>query len=403
MAVGRLLQLVVRERRSVLLGEGGGLPLYLMLYEQLCRERKEPIMDRGSPQHLTKVWDDLKSLEIFTKKGTRVKLGRWGSWFQACRPWDGQRTAGLLILLYMGVARGWWTDISDMPLKGLVIIAAIESDLGEDGGQGGPPLGEPVAVGGAASWASSSSTSRCGASSSSSAPVAPLGPSASALPSGSARIGLGPMTVSQSNQEVQKLKLSAKHHLAFCAQVIGNAFGCAVSKVVLEICEPITSWINLMKTVCTTRRGNLYWHIDLLKGSMLEVFAQSWSVLCSPPLLEDCGFFPVVDCELADVLFEVFASVTTQCYLSMLWYTERVPGAFIGLLDENLPDRRLWMERLRGDFRCVLKLMEEAHNSAFMAAFLSDLQWPSQSYCMDVWYMFMELPDTELTNEFGGC
>lgn len=390
-------------------------PLFLMMYEHICNERNEAVVDRGTPAHFQKVWNDIKGLEVFRKKGTRVKLGRWGSWFRACRSWDGMRNGCLLVLLYMGVLRGWWRDLADMPLKGLGVADRSECDPVD----GQAPGEAASSAGGAAPAANNSSAS---SSSSSSAVAAPPAPAAGAGQTARAktagvistvpRAGLERLSVKDSNAEVKKLRLAAKHHLALCGQVLGNDFSVAISKIVLEVCQPIVSWIDLMKTACATPWGSEEWHIDFAKGSMLKPFQESWSVFSNAALLEQCGFLRKIDWKhyseeevagdnkLSEVLFEVHAGVIVQCYLSSLFWVSRYPGAFVALLDADKKAQRQHLDLTRNDFQLLLKLMEASRNSSFAKALLADLQWPSQRWCMEVFYMLAELGDgDDLTEE----
>ena len=94
-------------------------PIYLLLYEQICQERNETVLDRGTPEHQAKLRKDLQNLEVFHQNGTRAKLGRWGSWCKACRSWQGQRGACLPVLLYEGANQCWWKDAQSLPLMTL--------------------------------------------------------------------------------------------------------------------------------------------------------------------------------------------------------------------------------------------------------------------------------------------
>ncbi len=344
-------------------------PLYLHMYEQICEERNEPVLNRGTPEHLTKLWYDLKELDVFHKKGTRVKLGRWGSWFKACRSWQGQRGACLLVLLYLGVKRGWWTDASSLPLTPL-------AQIGQPGANNDKAKQVPVAPAASSSSGSGAASSSTAVSSSSRAP----GPAVSAAVSSfggstSSPVSLQKMSVKESNAEVKRLKCDAPHALAFCAQVLGNPFSCAIAQVVFHVCDPIVQWIDQMKTACNTPRGSENWHMDIVHGSMLKVFAQSWDKLSSPPLLEDAGFLAQsdwdvhidveldYDCKLAEVMFEVHCGVVKECYLSMLFWTDRFPGVFVGLLDLAVDKRETHMKHLEKQFDLLLRLESHTEKS----------------------------------------
>ena len=382
-----------------------------MMYDEICNERSEPLAARGTPEHLEKVWADLQRLEVFNRKGTRVKLGRWGSWFQAARSWDGQRNGCLLVLLYMGITRGWWCDLSDLPLKGLGCIHRGGAD-DADGGSA-PTTSEA----GAASSSTAGSASSSGVTGVASAAAAPSGPAAGAAASSASGGAAHPsaplerLSVKESNAEVQRLKLGAPHHLAFCAQVLGNSFSCGVAQIILACCNPIAVFMERMKTACSSPHGNESWHIGMAKGSLNDPFVEVWNLLSNVANLEALGFLPKIDWreyskaeldgdnKLAEVLCDVMFSVIYQVYISMLNSTHRYPVAFLGLLDPDAEARQQHFKRMKVEFEQLLNLMREAHNFPFAKAFLSDLQWPSQVFVMELWFMLAEASFESLTDE----
>ncbi len=271
------------------------------------------VHDRGTLEHQEKLRKDLQNLEVFHKKGTRVKLGGWGSWFKACRSWQGQRGACLLVLLYEGVNRGWWDDHQSLPLQTLADIAQRDADHDK-------AKGAQVEASASSSGGPGAASSLTSASSSSGAPRQ----AASAVVSSSVRpassvVPLGKIPVKDPEAEVKRLKKTSPHKLAFCAQLLGNSFSCGIAQVILHVCQPIVEWIDKMKTACNTPWGSENWHIEIIQGSMLDLFAQSWDLFSCPADLEDCGFLAMCNWKsytkferegenkLAQVMFEVYS------------------------------------------------------------------------------------------------
>ena len=84
--------------------------------QAICEEKHIWDLDMGSEEHMKSVFEGLKWSRVFTCKQDRVKLGRWASWFNANRAWRGQKQPLLLILCYMGVRKGWFTSMGDLPI-----------------------------------------------------------------------------------------------------------------------------------------------------------------------------------------------------------------------------------------------------------------------------------------------
>ena len=74
----------------------------------------------------------------------------------------------------------------------------------------------------------------------------------------------------------------------------------------------------------------------------------------------------------------------------MTW-THRYPGLFLGLLHADVSKRRQVMTIIKDDFRVLLQLSELSHKSGLAKAWLADLQWPLQTFCMEVFFMLYEI------------
>lgn len=72
-------------------------------------------LDAGSREHRLRVWEAASRCKIFFTKGSRVKLGRWSSWLNANRWYRGQKYPMLMILVYIGILRGWWASADEVP------------------------------------------------------------------------------------------------------------------------------------------------------------------------------------------------------------------------------------------------------------------------------------------------
>lgn len=91
-------------------------PMFRMIYPLLVLDWRLFGAEIGTEGHMKKIWEQLKHHEAFQLKGEKMKMGRWMSWFKSYRRFRKWRMPLLLILLVMGMKRGWWTTISQTPL-----------------------------------------------------------------------------------------------------------------------------------------------------------------------------------------------------------------------------------------------------------------------------------------------
>lgn len=56
---------------------------------------------------MEQIFQQASEVSIFIKRGDRVKLGRWQSFFRVAKEWQRFRTSYLLVLLWLGLRRGW--------------------------------------------------------------------------------------------------------------------------------------------------------------------------------------------------------------------------------------------------------------------------------------------------------
>lgn len=75
--------------------------------EELTKELKVSMVGMGSDAHMQAVFDKARSAQCFRKRGSKVKLGKWQSWFNVAQEWQGFKSCYLLALLHLGTTRGW--------------------------------------------------------------------------------------------------------------------------------------------------------------------------------------------------------------------------------------------------------------------------------------------------------
>ncbi|CAE7032373.1 dpf-6 [Symbiodinium sp. CCMP2592] len=387
-------------------------PLFALLYEPICDELRLPLLERGTEDHMRRVFHQIQGCAIFHRKGDRVKMGRWASWFRAAKFWRGQKMPALLVLLFAGIQRKWWDSLSGLPL--LNVRSEELQDHPEAGDATAAPSKkqavEKQSMSADVKPGSKAVSSEAASSSSSSRQVPDSGPPApdAAVPPVA---GLEKKSVKQSNVELKKLRSEAKHGLHFCANVLANTFGCCLTEQTVSICEPLCEFVDRMRTVCTSVRGSEQWHIDLVNGSLDTAIQRTWRLLTESEMLEQAGYCSreshewrtaaelEQDNRLAAALFDTFSNVATQFTLSGMTWTHRYPGRFVSLLDPNPKQQKANMLHVKKDFELFLKLQELAQHSPLAKSFMADLQWPLQTFVVEVFYMLFEIGFSELTDE----
>ena len=89
--------------------------LFNALYESICSDQgiKDP---SGSPDHRKLIFDNLLVNDSFTKKGAKVMLRRWFSWFDAFAEADKTWHTRVLAYITFGMSSGIYKDLTEVPL-----------------------------------------------------------------------------------------------------------------------------------------------------------------------------------------------------------------------------------------------------------------------------------------------
>lgn len=368
-------------------------PCFALLYPSICDELRLPMLERGTPEHMQHVFGMVQSLKTFTNKGDRVKLGRWASWFRATVSWRGKKMLTLLVLLFMGITKGWWKSLAELPL-----LCVLENELAAE-------LAEPSEQPGAQSSPSSSSASGLRPQ-----PV-PADGDAGQLDEAHPAAPVDKKYVAASNEEVKQVRLGSKHHLQFCANLLANHFGNSLAEQTQRLAQPLCQWLDMMKTQCASPQGTADWHVDLVSGSLDEVISDTWAMLADPQELNEIGYLSKLDFEyyteaeleqdvkLAEIMFDTMAAVSQQFLMSGMTWTSRYPGRFVGLLAKDGAARQQHADHIKHDFQLLLDLQKLSHDEVWAQAFIGDLQWPSQTFVMELFYMLYEVGFKELTPE----
>ena len=90
-------------------------PLFSVLYEFICGDQ-EMGGPTGTNEHKRVTFDNMLFSDAFTKKGAKVMLRRWFSWFDAFAEADKTWHTRILSLITFGMSTGIYKDITEVPL-----------------------------------------------------------------------------------------------------------------------------------------------------------------------------------------------------------------------------------------------------------------------------------------------
>ena len=109
---------------------------------------------RGTPESLRRTLRKASEAQIFSHKGSRVRLGRWGQWFEAVAHWRGSKFPCPLVLPWMGIQRSWWQDLSEVSILHVHEALSVTQQPGQSS--------ESTSAGASSSSAGSLVTSKLG-------------------------------------------------------------------------------------------------------------------------------------------------------------------------------------------------------------------------------------------------
>lgn len=391
--------------------------------KDICREKDIFALDEGSPEHQRYVFQLIRNSKKFKSKGRRVKLGRWQSWFKATGDWKGERTTVLLILVFAGLMRGWFSSIDELPFGPLApCAAAARSALGPDA--------RPALCDGAASDSgvnvgrSASASSSCRAPPQASPDVAMLvarqspadGDSLTQVPAGMASGAVSapggqPRTVKASNDELRKVRAGCKNTLHFCALALGCKYSNQITDMIYCLCEPANIFFDMGLTMTKTRRGSLEFHLSLCNGGFKRVIHEMSGKLVDPETIRRIGFLTAEeapyaepgalqqDGHLSNLMLLVWMNVSKNMLLSTMTYSHRLPGFLIGVLDPDVERRRAALGRIRVWYDLLQRADRQSQKDAWVRNFMFSLIWPGMTFVRETLALLCEVNFEEPTQE----
>lgn len=399
-----------------------------------CEKNMHRALNAGSVSHRLEVWEAARTSRIFNQKGPKVKLGRWCSFLNANRFFRGEEYALLLILVYMGVLRGWWRDADEIPTLShrLALLddgQACEGDradiaIDDAEVEAGAPL-EPRLV------QPSAASSSGAASSSSVALAAPLQPAAASSSSSSAstaarpqaraaissmackRRGDDPRGIKESNECLKAVRSNTRGTLHFGAMVLASHYGNRIGELIDSGSRHFSGYFDLGRTTCNTISGALNYHMDLADCGMNKVAKGAFMEFEDPVALDRMAFAQPGEWDdltggakaeeelLATALFDLAVAVAENYLLSSMSYSKCYPGKFFLLADEADEGRMATaMAAIKQDYEVLEKLENMAARDQYVQDFVGQLRWPGEQWCREMFVILSELDwGTDLSRE----
>ena len=322
-------------------------PLYGSLYDQICEQRHESVLEMGSSSHMEDLWIRLQSSPILRREGDHVRLGRWYSFFDQAESKAPYCAEMLMLLVHIGMREGWYESWESSP------AGCYAMELEEESGpaEAAHPQQQDAGVPGDG---------------------APRGVLHSeALP-------MGAMRKQSKNTMDLSCKILADRHRYRCM------------KLLLIVVSATRAGFGQDQQLCKTRDGTLACHIAWALGhrqarlmsETLQLCVQAGPVkelLFLGPEEKDCVLPGQVkeDMLLANKLLEFSIILVGTRICSNMWYTHCVPGLFALLVSESEEVRTQVLKRLKAIWEWLQEADLAAHRDAWVQCLLADMQWPS--------------------------
>ena len=284
-------------------------------------------------------------------------------------PKSGGMHALLMVLIFIGWKRKWWSSYKDCPLAGPL---DEESDLADDG----------VGLEG-----DSGSEDSCdGVHEAGLLPEA--GPSTSRT------------TAAQGREQVNQKRRQCANALAFAARLLAQPLGMRLFKAMVIMPRPLHARMAQELEMLKTRRGTLALHLELQQGEHTLALHGLLDMLLSPAFAEQLGFPKArtpghlqnekEDAMVAGTCWKLAFSVIGSFATTQASYTHQLPLAFFGLLSPAagvVADTLAWLSSV---WACLLKLELEGLSDSTAAAFVVNLRFPLEQFSRSILVMLAE-------------
>jgi hypothetical protein len=327
---------------------------------------------------LQDVWLKLKGILVAGPRGATAKVSRWFAWEARGGSMLDQKTGGLhallMVLIYIGWKRKWWSSYKDCPLACLSLDdEAIPIDDGagleEDIGSGDSDNGEPEA-----------------------GLIPEAGPSSSRI------------SMAKGREQVNQKRRLCANAMAFAAKLLAQPLGMRLFKALIAMPKPLHARMAKELEMLKTRRGTLTLHLGLQQGEHTLALHELLDTILSPGFAEQLGFpkargsdhLQKEDAMVAGTCWRLAFNVVGSFAITQATYTHQLPLALFGLLNPAegvVTDTLAWLSSV---WACLLKLeLEGLHDNAAVA-FVINLRFPLEQFSRSILVMLAEVEFKEV-------
>lgn len=277
----------------------------------------------------------------------------------------------MLLLLYVGWRRKWWTKPSDCPLFEEQQAGAADGDeLGLGGGAGEGAGGRDAE----------------GAGEASAGPVGSVGPSEDRLSDQRARAAL------------RKERNKCSNTLHYSCTLLSQPLSVRLWALLGHGAVPVETFSNMVVTSLQTQKGIQELGISLVDGALLVVVVELFEHLFSPELA-DALEFNKLKCKDKSahqkhqdsiVLQAAFLFITTlmgNLAETSAWF-RTPPMAFIGGSTASAEMRGQWLQDMNKMWDVLETLERQALDNNDVKQYLKSMWWPSHQFVRET---FLEL------------
>ena len=331
-----------------------GGPLFERLYAGMCEDKAE--RPTASPAHKRKMFEEL--LEAFFKKGPRVALKRWFSFFDGAEFLDGVWHSRLLCMLYIGIATKTYKHYSKTPLwaapqAGQAVVGDSDDDEEEEK--------EKASAGS----------------------IAPAAAAASVAAGEGEEQETEKKAVKQGDDSIQSLRRRCNNSLFVGCHILSQTDLRGQARLLCALIKPVYNQHSENARSCRAEDEVLSYYVRQAKGAVWGVLAEVLAVLRDMPTLRSVGFTTDMDRfkratvdahEPLLVVEDAFAKQAWNlaCHLvrfrfgSMSWHFASWPGQLALFASDSADDRGVVLRTWRADWNAFQAASEHAPVSPFL-------------------------------------
>ena len=332
-------------------------PLFNYFYSHIAYEMGSQGLEYPSDTHQAQLWNELSQSPFLSKKGDYVRLGRWMSWMREFGRREKHWSGVLLILVFVGVAQGYWNNYLASPLFSDTVLD--------------PPDDEPSSSG-----AQRETREREG----------------------------GPQTVKEADEQLQKLRRQCKNTLMLVIHILCNQLHYRLARMIFCVYHPVQIWFDVTNKRFHDRKEMRQCLLEWCSGDQVATLAyQPLQQLSTASALhamgidtddaqvhDDFGFIKDLD-YIAEKAMVLAASLSGGLLMHNLRYSHNLPHAFLPLLSSDRAVVRATLVWLKKVWEWLLVMEEHACTQTWHKTVLLEMEWPQWVFVREVLVLLSEV------------